>query len=154
MREATKRMETFKYWPKSMKQRKEDMVEAGFFYTERGDRVICYSCGMGLKDWEEDDIPWVEHAKASRDCAYMRSVKGQEFVDNVQRELLNDKAKFSSPSNESSSDEKNCKICFDKQVEVTLDPCGHCFCKSCSFQFLNCPICRLNINKRINLFFS
>ena len=152
MIDATKRMETFKYWPKSIKQRKDEMVEAGFFYTGKGDHVFCFSCRKGLHNWEEDVIPWVEHAKWSRDCTYMISVKGQEFVDDVQKELLKDKAKLACPTsrNGNSSDEKKCKICFEKQVEVTLDPCGHCFCKSCSFQFLNCPICRLRINKRIN----
>lgn len=57
------RLQSFNEWPKSMKQKPEQLSDAGFFYTQKGDRVICFSCGGGLREWEEDDDdPWEQHA--------------------------------------------------------------------------------------------
>lgn len=28
-----------------------------------GDRVLCFRCGEGLKDWQPEEDPWEEHAK-------------------------------------------------------------------------------------------
>lgn len=42
--------------------------------------------------------------------------------------------------------EKNCRICLDNDVEVTLIPCGHfCLCQSCTFGLKECPLCRREI---------
>lgn len=49
----------------------------------KGDQTICYHCGGGLKDWEETDEPWVEHARWFCKCPYVLLVKGKEFVDDV-----------------------------------------------------------------------
>lgn len=46
------RLDSFKNWPKSSCIKKEDLSEAGFFYIGIEDRVKCFCCGVGLKDWE------------------------------------------------------------------------------------------------------
>lgn len=51
--------------------------------TGRGDQVMCFHCGLGLKDWEDGDDPWVEHARWSSRCNYVRLIKGKEFIDEV-----------------------------------------------------------------------
>lgn len=56
------RLRSFDEWPRSMKQKPEQLSDAGFFYTEKSDRVICFSCGGGLRDWDEKDDPWEQHA--------------------------------------------------------------------------------------------
>ncbi|KAK2574830.1 hypothetical protein KPH14_013092, partial [Odynerus spinipes] len=65
------RLSSFDVWPKSISQSKERLAHAGFFYTGKSDQTLCHHCGAGLKDWEVDDDPWVEHAKWKPDCFYL-----------------------------------------------------------------------------------
>ncbi|GBP12078.1 E3 ubiquitin-protein ligase LRSAM1 [Eumeta japonica] len=46
-----------------------------------------------------------------------------------------------------------CVICMDAKCEVVLVPCGHmCCCYICSEKgLLNCPMCRVDIEKRIRV---
>lgn len=53
-----------------------ELAEAGFFYTGSEDKVICFSCGCGLKGWEFGDVPLEEHKKSSEDCEYVSYVEG------------------------------------------------------------------------------
>lgn len=77
------RLASYTSWPISLKLKPNVLSEAGFFYTGKGDQTICYYCGGGLKDWEESDVPWDEHAKWFNRCNYVLSIKGKEFVDKV-----------------------------------------------------------------------
>ncbi|XP_034949212.1 death-associated inhibitor of apoptosis 1 [Chelonus insularis] len=77
------RLRTFESWPKSMLQTKEQLADAGFYYTGTGDQTLCYHCGGGLKDWEPTDDPWVQHAKWFKKCYYVLMVKGQSFINSV-----------------------------------------------------------------------
>uniref|UniRef100_A0A6V7KQN5 Uncharacterized protein n=1 Tax=Bracon brevicornis TaxID=1563983 RepID=A0A6V7KQN5_9HYME len=77
------RLETFDNWPTSVTQTKEELADAGFYYTGQGDHTPCYFCGGGLKDWEPEDIPWVEHAKWFSRCYSLRIIKGDTFVKKV-----------------------------------------------------------------------
>lgn len=44
-----------------------------------------------------------------------------------------------------------CVICYADKKEIVFDPCGHFYtCASCSQKIKVCPICRANINNRIN----
>lgn len=45
-----------------------------------------------------------------------------------------------------------CPVCYDNQVEVYCNPCGHVFCKPCLKNEL-CPICRSHITNTGNLYF-
>lgn len=53
-----------------------DLAEAGFFYTGNEDKVVCFSCGCGLKGWEDGDVPLEEHKKTSEDCEYLNYIQG------------------------------------------------------------------------------
>ena len=77
------RLRTFDSWPKSMPQTKEQLADAGFYYTGKGDQTLCYHCGGGLKDWEPEDDPWEQHAKWFSKCFYLSLVKGQEYINDV-----------------------------------------------------------------------
>lgn len=78
------RLKTFKEnWPRSMRQKPEELAEAGFFYTGQGDKTKCFYCDGGLKDWEEEDVPWEQHARWFDRCAYVQLVKGREYVQRV-----------------------------------------------------------------------
>lgn len=77
------RMRSFKEWPPSIKQRPEELADAGFFYIGKGDQTMCFSCGGGLKDWLEGDDPWEQHARWFTKCSFVLTVKGREFVSEV-----------------------------------------------------------------------
>ena len=78
-----KRLESFKDWPTSMKQRPDELAKAGFYYTGVGDQTICFHCGVGLKNWQQSDDVWEEHALWSPKCVFLRLKKGAEFVSKV-----------------------------------------------------------------------
>ncbi|EFN70605.1 Apoptosis inhibitor IAP [Camponotus floridanus] len=75
------RLSTFETWPKAMSQTKEELAEAGFFYTGNGDQTLCYHCGGGLRDWEPEDDPWEQHAKWFDYCSYLLMTKGKDYVN-------------------------------------------------------------------------
>ncbi|MDP0589944.1 MAG: baculoviral IAP repeat-containing protein [Candidatus Endonucleobacter bathymodioli] len=78
------RRSSYTNWPTSLPQKPKDMAAAGFFYVNRSDCVQCFHCGLGLRNWETDDIPFVEHARWFPECAYLITCKGYEFIASVQ----------------------------------------------------------------------
>ncbi|RUS89627.1 hypothetical protein EGW08_002645 [Elysia chlorotica] len=78
-----KRLETFGEWPADHHLKKEDLADAGFYYAGYGDCARCFYCGGGLRNWEQDDEVWVEHARWFPKCAFIRQRLGQAFIDTV-----------------------------------------------------------------------
>ncbi|CAC5393826.1 BIRC7_8 [Mytilus coruscus] len=78
------RLDSFKYWPTYLTQSPDEMATAGFFFTGSEDHCRCFFCGGGLKNWEPGDEPWVEHARWYHNCAFLRSCKGDRFIEDVQ----------------------------------------------------------------------
>uniref|UniRef100_A0A2C9LDZ6 Uncharacterized protein n=1 Tax=Biomphalaria glabrata TaxID=6526 RepID=A0A2C9LDZ6_BIOGL len=79
-----KRMETFLSWPRDHRLRPKELAGAGFYYAGYGDCARCFYCGGGLRNWEDEDDVWVEHARWFPKCAYIRQQMGQVFVDTIQ----------------------------------------------------------------------
>ncbi|XP_055882705.1 uncharacterized protein LOC106069079 [Biomphalaria glabrata] len=79
-----KRMETFTAWPRDHHLTPKKLAKAGFYYAGYGDCVRCFYCGGGLRNWEDEDDVWVEHARWFPKCAYILRRMGQVFVDTVQ----------------------------------------------------------------------
>ncbi|XP_023169809.1 death-associated inhibitor of apoptosis 1 [Drosophila hydei] len=77
------RLRSYEDWPRNMKQKPQQLAEAGFFYTGVGDRVRCFSCGGGLKDWDDNDEPWEQHALWLGQCRFVKLIKGQLYIDGV-----------------------------------------------------------------------
>ncbi|KAL3868369.1 hypothetical protein ACJMK2_041182 [Sinanodonta woodiana] len=50
----------------------EELADAGFLYHSAPDRVVCFCCGIGLKEWEPEDQPLLVHAVKSPLCSYMQ----------------------------------------------------------------------------------
>ncbi|KRT86506.1 hypothetical protein AMK59_2078 [Oryctes borbonicus] len=136
---------TFEDWPISMKQTGKAMAQAGFYYTGNGDKVICYSCNLGVHKWEETDEPWFEHAKWSPHCPFVLQEKGNEFVQDV----LSGKRKYDEEkSNEIKEtvpghEQLLCSVCKSQQRTIVSIPCKHlATCKQCNNRLTKCPICR------------
>lgn len=94
------RLRSFDEWPKTMKQKPEQLSDAGFFYTQKSDRVICFSCGGGLREWDEEDDPWEQHVLWYEKCDYLRLIKGPEYIAAV-------KEKFSKVHNHEKSNDNS-----------------------------------------------
>ena len=74
-------------WPEDANQTPEQLSEAGFFYTWKNDRVICFCCGGGLRDWLVDDDPWEQHALWYDKCDYVRLQMGPTFIADVKKKF-------------------------------------------------------------------
>ena len=75
------RLASYREWPPGLRQTKEEMAAAGLYYYGVSDQVKCFYCDGGLREWQEEDDPWVEHAGWFQECAYVRLVRGDEFVN-------------------------------------------------------------------------
>lgn len=144
------RLASFTGWSPSMAQRPEQMANAGFFYTGRGDCVKCFFCDGECRSWETHDDPWEQHALHFGRCEFVKTVKGAGFVGYVG-------AKFHNAPAETPADTGlgTCAICIEKPRNVALVPCGHIVsCAECSFGFTTCPICRVVVRFRQRVFLS
>nr|XP_023022306.1 baculoviral IAP repeat-containing protein 2 [Leptinotarsa decemlineata]XP_023022307.1 baculoviral IAP repeat-containing protein 2 [Leptinotarsa decemlineata]XP_023022308.1 baculoviral IAP repeat-containing protein 2 [Leptinotarsa decemlineata]XP_023022310.1 baculoviral IAP repeat-containing protein 2 [Leptinotarsa decemlineata] len=173
------RLATFENWPKSIKQRPVDLAEAGFYYTGVGDQTLCFYCGGGLKDWEESDEPWEQHALWFSKCVFLNLKKGKDFVEKVKQRadpLLSlpgtsqDKTKEleepkepcsrtpekAEKTTETEATEKTlCKICYKNELGVVFLPCGHVVaCVDCASALKTCAVCRKPLEATVRAFLS
>ena len=74
------RLKTFSQWPTRLKQTPRAMAQAGFFYLGTNDHVNCFHCGCGLRNWEPEDDPWLEHARWFPQCRFLLLMKGEQYV--------------------------------------------------------------------------
>ena len=82
MRSSDARMCTFgNEWPNYISA--HEMSDAGFYYLGNSDRVVCFYCGGGLKEWKPSDNAWHEHAKWYPMCEYVLKKQGVEYVKNI-----------------------------------------------------------------------
>ena len=44
----------------------------------------CFHCGIGLQNWDSEDNPFVEHARWSQECQFLKDKKGLDFIATVQ----------------------------------------------------------------------
>ncbi|XP_074863529.1 E3 ubiquitin-protein ligase XIAP [Carettochelys insculpta] len=81
MAEYEARLKTFVTWRYSVA--KEQLAEAGFYSIGSGDNVVCFHCGGGLQEWQQNEDPWEQHAKWFPGCKYLVQEKGQDFINHV-----------------------------------------------------------------------
>lgn len=142
-------------WPKAMHQRPPTLSDAGFYYTGTGDKVCCFSCGGELKDWEENDDPWEQHATRFGHCEYVKLVKGPEFIEEMAQRR--ERSRESTASCRSSPEPKEadpgeddekvvpklCKLCCLAEYNTIFLPCRHVVaCAKCASSVTKCPVCR------------
>ncbi|XP_060575414.1 baculoviral IAP repeat-containing protein 2-like [Ruditapes philippinarum] len=85
--EMDRRVSTFVGWPAGSPVSPGRLAAAGFLYTGFDDHVRCFCCGIGVREWQENDDPWVEHARWSITCPFVKYRKGEDFIQNIQRML-------------------------------------------------------------------
>ena len=67
-----KRLETFTRWPADSPVRPTDLAAAGFYCVGLDDRVVCFQCGLHLRQWKTGDDPWTEHKRCKPGCPFIR----------------------------------------------------------------------------------
>lgn len=75
-------------------------------------------------------------------------------LEEKKKKLADDKDKDKSKDESKTEIEDNdCKICFEKRIDIVLTPCGHVVvCDGCSKDLKNCPVCRNNVVKAVKMF--
>ncbi|OWF45524.1 E3 ubiquitin-protein ligase XIAP [Mizuhopecten yessoensis] len=110
----TVRMSSFKGWSGS--QTPNLMSEAGFVYAGYADYTRCFFCGGGLRNWEDGDDPWVEHARWFPGCAYLRQNKGAAFI-----RLVHERMDAQEQVNDKTSGKSRGKVCERPTEELPSD---------------------------------
>jgi len=126
-----KRLATYDDWPIGNVQTKENMAQAGFYYTGYSDRVVCFHCNLGLKKWLAKDNPIEEHERNRPYCHFLEEFKALQ----EERPVLTN---------------VTCKVCLEAPLEEMLLPCQHiAVCSNCCNRILvknkQCPVCRDDI---------
>ena len=88
------RLSTFKNWPfKDGPCNPTSLAKAGFFYTgkrAKDDYVRCFVCFKELVGWNENDDPFDEHRKHSKDCEFVNIGQDQSKLSlNEYFQILN-----------------------------------------------------------------
>jgi baculoviral IAP repeat-containing protein 7/8 len=153
--DITARLASYKDWPKSFPQKPDVLARAGFFYTGIGDRVICFQCGMGLKDWDPKDDPFEQHIKWSISCQFLTMKAGVDFLQsnffksNVENLSASSEMEVDKFEHGKAEDDDNliCKHCTNNNtVTIVNMPCGHMnFCAECVKKENNCKTCSKKI---------
>lgn len=73
---------TFSNWP-SITPGAQDMILAGWWYTNIADRVMCIHCDTMFHNWNETDRPYEIHRLKSPRCFYIRMTEEKGIDHNV-----------------------------------------------------------------------
>ncbi|AAQ21680.1 iap [Cryptophlebia leucotreta granulovirus] len=156
------RYKTFETWPLGLKQTKDDMVDAGFYYSGYGDRVECFYCGVILCDWWPEDEAWRRHIKANSECAYVLMRKKDDFIDDILKDKEINKEEIIKTENIDTEDSEHtdnslCVTCMDNTRNMCLLPCKHVIlCGDClsTIPDKRCPMCRQKISLFVPVFLN
>ncbi|XP_065218473.1 baculoviral IAP repeat-containing protein 7-B-like [Planococcus citri] len=85
------RKKSYETWPYLANKEPEELCEAGFFYTNSEDAVQCFDCGYWHVNWQACDDPWFLHAKLNPSCKFLRQMRGETFLNQVEQVLASRK---------------------------------------------------------------
>ena len=74
MSKYSDRLKSFKKWPKQLRQSPEELALSGFYYRSEADHVYCFSCGVGIYNWEANDNVNFEHRRHALSCKYLSMI--------------------------------------------------------------------------------
>lgn len=58
-------------WPDVLPKSRHELLANGFFYTGRADWIVCFSCGIGLRNLEQEDNVYLFHSSLSPKCHFL-----------------------------------------------------------------------------------
>lgn len=50
-------------------------------FTENSGSVLCFYCGIEVKEWKEGETAWGKHAKLSPNCVFVGNNEDREFIE-------------------------------------------------------------------------
>ena len=71
---TSRRLHSFAQWPYSHIVTSYQLASVGFYYTGEGTKVICFSCGLVVRDWKRGDVPLLVHCRTNPDCLFIKSI--------------------------------------------------------------------------------
>lgn len=80
------RLRTFSEWPKNHCLTPNELAKNGFFHVFKNDNVICFHCGVGLYNFVRGDDVFIEHARFSPLCLFLKQMYTLEQIQKAQRE--------------------------------------------------------------------
>jgi len=73
MSNELQRLASFQNFPMQCPMYPIRLAQAGYYYQDKEDEVICYACHTKHKDWSINDIPIQVHINESENCTYVKS---------------------------------------------------------------------------------
>lgn len=94
------------YWPKNLPVEPTTLTLDGFFYTGKSDWVVCFQCGIGLKNVTSMDNITDLHLKTSISCQFITKLR-----EPFELEQMRQKAQLANT---------HCKIFIPKEQDFVL----------------------------------
>ncbi|XP_015782268.1 baculoviral IAP repeat-containing protein 3-like [Tetranychus urticae] len=137
------RLSTFTNWT-SESISPPELAEAGFLFAGQTDTVVCFHCGIHIRNWIPEDDAWIAHAICAPWCTYLYLKCGISFIRSCLK--VQPIKRSDTPLLEPSNARYVCKVCLEKEVGVCFYPCEHTVtCIDCAPGIASCPICRAKI---------
>jgi hypothetical protein len=125
MRSVTRRYQTFK------NRTEAKWAEHGFFYCQFSHTYLCAYCGIQRDNLPSTGCKWSQHAAWNMKCPLVLARRAMKQAE---------------------SDNK-CVICMQQERDSLLLPCRHlCSCSYCGQQISQCPLCRVKIESKMQIF--
>lgn len=65
-----------------------DLAEAGFWSNNaETDEVVCFKCGVAIKNWKKGDNCWLEHGFNRPVCPFVNEIMGNRYLVRIQQAL-------------------------------------------------------------------
>ena len=78
------RNRTFSHWPHRRSSSRAQIIEAGFFSCNVGDRVICLYCNIVCQEWiPQTDDPCEVHKLLSPKCPYVVAMSRRQQMSSI-----------------------------------------------------------------------
>ena len=96
----------------------------------------------------------------NKNCLFSKCMTGTLIVELGSAKILfyycasanAEKLELLRKGNQDLREARQCKLCFDVDINVVLLPCGHaCTCASCATAVTHCPICRMFIRGTVKI---
>ena len=68
------RLHSFAAWPLSDIVTSYQLASVGFYYTGEETKVVCFSCGLVVREWKRGDVPLLVHCRTNPDCQFIKGI--------------------------------------------------------------------------------
>lgn len=159
MSHFSRRLATFAHCTTIDRYSHEALARAGFFWTGKSDQTLCFCCGGGIANWNDNVnyAPCITHHIWFPRCPFIRAYALHDFsIADFTASLVQEddvSATEASATVAAMPRDLLCSICLDARLGVLFRPCNHlASCLTCSDRLVTCPICRTYIDEKINVY--